>query len=241
MDTHNSMGKLAAREISRKANCEAGLQGAGTPLLMGSRGARRLSLVVVQGANALTASNRRTDGRGYPKGRECPLVMGVSGELEGSPDLVMQRPNGALALTDPDHLRTGLGKCQRLGMQRGRSAPCQDGLVQEFLNFRVLQGTSCGDPYPVFLPAPACCSLGLAGPSFPAALFGAGRFTGQGVRDNMEEAKASVLFVFGCSSSACATLSDNQHSESDAVSSVALLRTVMHWFKASTDCLHPEA
>lgn len=187
MDTHNSMGKLAAREISRKANCESGLQGAGTPLLMGSRGGRRLSLVVVQGAKALTASNRRTVGRGYPKGRECPLVMGVSGELEGSPDLVMQRPNGALALTDPDHLGMGLGKCQRLGMQRGRSAPCQDGVV--------IQHTSCGEPYPVFLPAPARCSLGLAVPSFPAALFGAGRFTGQGLRENMEEAKASALFV----------------------------------------------
>jgi hypothetical protein len=165
----------------------AGLQGAGKPLLMGSRGARRLYLVVVQGAKALTASNRRTVGRGYPKGRECPLVMGVSGELEGSPDLVMQRPNGALALTDPDHLGTGFGKCQRLGMQRGRSAPCQDSVV--------LQHTSCGDPYPVFLPAPACCSLGLAGPSFPAALFGAGRFTGQGLQERMEEAKAPALFV----------------------------------------------
>lgn len=57
----------------------------------------------------------------------------------------------------------------------------------------------------------------------------------------MEEAKASALFVLHCSSSACATLSHNQHSESDAVSSVALLRTVMHRFKASTDCLHPAA
>lgn len=232
MDTHNSMGKLAAREISRKANCESGLQGADAPLLMGSRGGRRLSLVVVQGAKDMTASNRRTVGRGYPKGRECPLVMGVSGELEGSPDLVMQRPNGALALTDPDHLGTGIGKCQRLGMQRGRSAPCQDGVV--------LQHTSCGDPYPVFLPAPARCSLGLARPSFPAALIGAGRFTGQGVRENMEEAKASALFVFW-SSVAVAAPFDNEHSESDAVSSVALLRTVMHWFKASTGCLRPAA
>lgn len=65
MDTHNSMGKLTACEISRKANSEAGLQGAGTPPLMGSRGARRLTLVVVQGAKALTVSNRRTVGRGY--------------------------------------------------------------------------------------------------------------------------------------------------------------------------------
>jgi hypothetical protein len=140
------------------------MQGAGTPLLMGSRGARRLSLVVVQGANALTASNRRTVGRGNPKRRECPLVMGVSGELEGSSDLVMQRPNGALALTDPDHLGTGLGKCQRLGGCNGgaQRPPCQDGAVTKVSTF-VLQHTSCGDPYPVFLTAPACWSLGLAG------------------------------------------------------------------------------
>lgn len=124
--------KRLAFKIKIEANDRgkgAGLQGAGTPLLMGSRGAPRLTLVVAQGAKALTASNRRTVGRGHPKGRECPLVMGVSGELEGSPDLVMQRPNGALALTDPDDLGTGLGKCQRLGMQRGRSAPCQDGVI----------------------------------------------------------------------------------------------------------------
>ena len=165
------------------------MQGAGTPLLMGSRGARRLLLVVVQGAKALTASNRRTVGRGYPKGRECPLVMGVSGELEGSPDLVMQRPNGALGLTDPDHLGTGLGKCQRLGGCNGgaQRPPCQDGVV--------LQHTSCGDPYPVFLPAPARWSLGLIAPSLPAALFGAVRFTGQGVRKKMEEAKTSAFIA----------------------------------------------
>jgi hypothetical protein len=173
-----------------------GLQGAKAPLLMGSRGARRLTLVVVRGAKALTVSNRRTVGRGYPKGRECPLVMGVSGELEGSPDLVMQRPNGALALTDPDHLGTGLGQCQQLGGCNGgaQRPPCQDGVVTKVSTF-VLQHTSCGDPYPVFLPAPACWSLGLAGPSFPASLFGAVRFTGQGVRQNMEEAKASAFIV----------------------------------------------
>ncbi len=94
-------------------------------------------MVVVQGAKALTVSNRRTVGRGYPKGRECPLVMGVSGELEGSPDLVMQRPNGALALTGPDHLGTGLGKCQRLGGCNGgaQRPPCQDGVGQEIFEF----------------------------------------------------------------------------------------------------------
>jgi hypothetical protein len=115
------------------------------PLLMGSRGARRLGLVVVQGAKALTVFNRRTVGRRYPKGRECPLVMGVSGELEGSPDLVMQRPNGALALTDPDHLGTGLGKCQRRGGCNGgaQRPPCQDGVVTKVSTF-VLQHTSCG-------------------------------------------------------------------------------------------------
>lgn len=95
----------------------------------GVKGSTKAHLVVVQVAKALTASNRRTIGRGHPKGRESPLVMGVSGELEGSSDLVMQRPNGALAQTDPDHLGPGLGKCQRLGMQRGRSAPCQDGVI----------------------------------------------------------------------------------------------------------------
>lgn len=56
----------------------------------------------------------------------------------------------------------------------------------------------------------------------------------------MEEAKASALFVFW-SSVAVAAPFDNEHSESDAVSSVALLRTVMHWFKASTGCLRPAA
>lgn len=92
---------------------------------------------MVQGAKALTAFNRRTVGRGYPKGRECPLVMGVSGELEGSPDLVMQRPNGALALTDPDHLGTGIGKRQRLGGCNGgaQRPPCQDGVGQEIFEF----------------------------------------------------------------------------------------------------------
>lgn len=60
------------------------------------------------------------------------------------------------------------------------------------------------------------------------------------MRENMEEAKASALFVFW-SSVAVAAPFDNEHSESDAVSSVALLRTVMHWFKASTGCLRPAA
>lgn len=65
------------------------------------------------------------------------MVMGVSGELEGSPDLVMQRPNGALALTDPDHLGTSLGKCQRLGGCNGgaQRPPCQDGVGQEIFEF----------------------------------------------------------------------------------------------------------
>jgi hypothetical protein len=64
-------------------------------------------------------------------------VMGVSGELEGPPDLVMQRPNGVLALTDPDHLGTGFGKCQRLGGCNGgaQRPPCQDGVGREIFEF----------------------------------------------------------------------------------------------------------
>lgn len=113
---------------------------------MGSTGARRLSIVAVRGAKALTVSNRRTVGRGLPEGHECPVVMGVSGELEGSPDLVMQRPNGALALTDPDHLGTGIGSASGSGDATGvRSDPLAKMVLdRKFLNFRVVQHTSCG-------------------------------------------------------------------------------------------------
>jgi hypothetical protein len=75
-------------------------------LTRGGKGQVRPSLVI-QGAKALTVSNRRTVGRGYPKGRECPLVMGderaerVHGELEGSPDMAMQRRDVALAPPTP--------------------------------------------------------------------------------------------------------------------------------------------
>lgn len=71
----------------------AGLQGAGTPMLEGVQGEATSPLVVVQGARALTAFNRRTvDGIQSAKGwsrvsrgaRMPHLVMGVSGEQECS-------------------------------------------------------------------------------------------------------------------------------------------------------------
>lgn len=81
MDTHLPSGlrlgeasnrlRLAPREM-------LGCKGQ-RPLLMGSRGARRLSLVVVQGAKALTVSNRRTVGRGVSKGARMPPGHGGVG------------------------------------------------------------------------------------------------------------------------------------------------------------------
>lgn len=61
-----------------------------------------MSKLVDQGAKALTASNRRTVGRGCPEGRDSPLLDGVegsakapsswgAGEREVSPRVVQRR------------------------------------------------------------------------------------------------------------------------------------------------------